>query len=140
MSSLTIEDIQLQDTLREAYLKKIYDKILNECCDYIREVHRRLHRRDTIYEVPYGFPGEEDYDFLACLVHILQELRASGFYVRYVHPNLLYISWLNKERETKRMNDLKRLMLEDILTKRTIGKANKKIEYHQEKQKMLEYH
>jgi len=138
--SLTIEEIHVQDSLREAYLHKVYDKILNECCEYIRVVHQRLHRRDTIYEVPYGFPGEEEYDFLACLVHILEKLRSAGFYVRYVHPNMIYISWLNKEREQKRMNDLKRLMLEDILTKRTIQKSSKQIKYHKEKQKMLEYH
>jgi hypothetical protein len=130
----TAEDIYDDDTVREKYLQKIYNKILDECCTFIYEVHHRVRKNEIIYNIPYGYPGEEDFDFLACIVYIIKQLRESGFYVRYVYPNTLYISWLNKEKEYKKLNNLKRLLLEDVLTVKTINEPAKK-----QSTKLLEY-
>ena len=57
---------------------------------------------------------------------MITELREAGFYVRYVRPNIIYISWINKEKQNKKINNQKRLVLENILTMKTIDETQKK--------------
>jgi hypothetical protein len=41
-------------------------------------------------EVLVGFPN---YNLSDCLVFIVDSLESNGFLTRYIHPNLLFISW-----------------------------------------------
>jgi hypothetical protein len=41
-------------------------------------------------EVLIGYPN---YNFEECLVFIIDKLQNDGFLTRYIHPNLLLISW-----------------------------------------------
>lgn len=69
-------------------LKRIHNKILftsknlanNQCCWYV------------IPEVIIGIPK---YDNKDCTVYVIHKLRENGFIVKYIHPNLLFISWSN---------------------------------------------
>ena len=41
------------------------------------------------------------YDVNACIVYIVSSLIKNGFYVAYTHPNLIYISWFNRQNSTE---------------------------------------
>ena len=37
--------------------------------------------------------GVPKYDQAACIAYIIDKLKNNGFHIRYIHPNLLFISW-----------------------------------------------
>lgn len=41
-------------------------------------------------EILIGFPN---YDFNECLLYVINSLENDGFLVKYIHPNLILISW-----------------------------------------------
>jgi hypothetical protein len=41
-------------------------------------------------EILVGFPN---YNLSECLVFVVDSLETNGFLTRYIHPNLLFISW-----------------------------------------------
>ena len=41
-------------------------------------------------EILIGYPN---YNFQECLLYILNQLQEDGFLTKYVHPNLILISW-----------------------------------------------
>ena len=45
--------------------------------------------------VPETILGVPKYDQGACIAYLMDKLKHSGFNVRYVHPNLLFISWVH---------------------------------------------
>ena len=114
----TIEDIHKEDFLRQVEIEKIYNLILRNICSDIRMAHVKFRKDYIVYHIPIGFPGHVDYDFSACSVFIINKLRKSGLYVRFRKPNNLYISWLNKDLRQQRINDYKRLLLENEMTKK----------------------
>lgn len=127
--SINIEDIKWEDKLRDERAKLIYEKILDECCDFIKTVYRNFRKKQVLFSIPYCYLNNDDYSFCDCICYIIDELRRAGFYVRYVKPNTLYISWINRERENKIINNQKRILLENVLTSKTIEKTcNKKNE------------
>jgi hypothetical protein len=45
------------------------------------------------YLVPEIIIGIPKFDQGACIAYLMDKLKNSGFNVRYIHPNLLFISW-----------------------------------------------
>tara|TARA_B100000035_G_C20998352_1_gene553606 strand:+ start:841 stop:1170 length:330 start_codon:yes stop_codon:yes gene_type:complete len=46
-----------------------------------------------MYKVPEFVVGMPIYNGLECVKYVVRALKKNGFYVKYTHPNLLYISW-----------------------------------------------
>ena len=75
--------------------------------DYIIKILNRIHVRIKTasrqkadeqfcwYIVPEIMIGVPKYDQAACIAYIIDKLKINGFQVRYIHPNLLFISWLH---------------------------------------------
>jgi hypothetical protein len=47
------------------------------------------------YLVPETILGVPKYDQGACIAFLMDKLKKNGFNVRYIHPNLLFISWMH---------------------------------------------
>ena len=45
--------------------------------------------------VPETIIGVPKYDQAACIAYLIDKLKSNGFNVRYIHPNMLFISWLH---------------------------------------------
>tara|TARA_B100000795_G_scaffold136703_1_gene102095 strand:- start:140 stop:556 length:417 start_codon:yes stop_codon:yes gene_type:complete len=75
-----------------------YDNVLKKCHDRIKTVANSP-RGGTFcfYIVPSFLFGIPIFDLNSCIVYIVQKLIKNGFEVNYTHPNLLYISWLNRK-------------------------------------------
>ena len=74
--------------------EKCYKKILARAHAKIKHT-ARLRSQDEycFFLVPEFQLGVPSYDTAACIAYIMDKLKANGFFVKYTHPNLLFISW-----------------------------------------------
>ena len=99
------EDETLKLNLDELYEKKqqhdmftlsSYNKILSRIHNKIRMVSRQhIDQHHCWYVVPEVLLGIPKYDHNDCTAFIINKLQENGFTIRYIHPNLLFISWKN---------------------------------------------
>jgi len=100
-----IEDFSEKINIDELYEKKrqqdlnklaLFNKILNRVHVRIRTVSRqKVHEQFCWFLVPETILGVPKYDQGACIAYLMDKLKTSGFNVRYIHPNLLFISWMH---------------------------------------------
>ena len=93
---LDIDGLYENKQRRDLKQLSIFNKILNR-------VHRRItftgrNKRDDKhiwFTVPEYIFGEPVYDKGDCIGYLVAKLEENGFYIRYVHPNTLFVSWHN---------------------------------------------
>ena len=100
-----IEDFSEKINIDELYEKKrqqdlnklvLFNKLLNRVHVKIRTVSRqKVDEQFCWFLVPETILGVPKYDQGACIAYLMDKLKTSGFNVRYIHPNLLFISWLH---------------------------------------------
>jgi hypothetical protein len=100
-----IENFSEKISIDELYEKKrqqdlsqlaLFNKILNRIHVRIRTASRqKVDEQFCWYIVPETMIGVPKYDQAACIAYIIDKLKINGFNVRYIHPNLLFISWLH---------------------------------------------
>jgi len=98
-----IEDFSEKMNIDELYEKKrqqdlnklaLFNKLLNRVHVKIRTVSRqKVDEQFCWFLVPETILGVPKYDQGACIAYLMDKLKTSGFNVRYIHPNLLFISW-----------------------------------------------
>lgn len=98
-----IEDSSDKLNIDELYEKKkqhdltqleIFNKILNLVHKKIKLISRqRINNQICWYVVPETILGVPKYDNANCIAYLIDKLKTNGFSVRYIHPNLLCISW-----------------------------------------------
>lgn len=98
-----IEDFSEKINIDELYEKKrqqdlnklaLFNKILNRVHVRIRNVSKqKVNEQICWFLVPETILGVPRYDQGACIAYLMDRLKSSGFNVRYIHPNLLFISW-----------------------------------------------
>jgi hypothetical protein len=73
---------------------EIYNKLLVKVHNRIKTASR-LRNSDNFchFIMPEILVGYSNYSISECLVFIIDRLNTDGFITRYVHPNLLLISW-----------------------------------------------
>jgi len=89
---------ELYEKKRNQDLSKLalYNKILNRIHVRIKTASRQKADENFCwYVVPEIRIGVPKYDQAACIAYIMDKLKINGFNVRYIHPNLLFISWLH---------------------------------------------
>lgn len=98
-----IEDFSEKINIDELYEKKrqqdlnklaLFNKLLNRVHVKIKTVSRqKVDEQFCWFLVPETILGVPKYDQGACIAYLMDKLKTSGFNVRYIHPNLLFISW-----------------------------------------------
>ena len=72
----------------------IYNKLLIKVHNRIKTASRLKNNENfCTYIMPEVLIGYPNYNLEECLVYIIDKLQIDGFLTRYVHPNLLMISW-----------------------------------------------
>ena len=87
---------ELYEKKRQQDLTKLalFNKILNRIHVKIKTASRqKVDEQFCWYIVPETMIGVPKYDQAACIAYIIDKLKTNGFNVRYIHPNLLFISW-----------------------------------------------
>jgi hypothetical protein len=100
-----IEDFSEKLNIDELYEKKrqqdlnklaLFNKILNRIHVKIKTVSRqKVDEQFCWFLVPETIIGVPRYDQGACVAYLIDKLKINGFNVRYIHPNMLFISWLH---------------------------------------------
>jgi hypothetical protein len=98
-----IENFSEKISIDELYEKKrqhdlsklaLFNKILNRIHVRIKTASRqKIDENFCWYVVPETIIGVPKYDQAACIAYIIDKLKNNGFHIRYIHPNLLFISW-----------------------------------------------
>ena len=100
-----IEDFSEKINIDDLYEKKrqhdltklaLFNKMLNSVHKRIKLTSRqKIDNQVCWYLVPETILGVPKYDQGACIAYLMDKLKTNGFNVRYIHPNLLFISWLH---------------------------------------------
>ena len=100
-----IEDFSEKLNIDELYEKKrqqdlnklaLFNKLLNRIHVKIKTVSRqKVDEQFCWFLVPETMIGVPKYDQAACIAYLIDKLKSNGFNVRYIHPNMLFISWLH---------------------------------------------
>ena len=91
---LNIEE--LYETKKKSDLSRlsIYSKLLERIHQTIRIASRQRNSMQFCsFVMPEVLLGQPNYDFSECLAFVLDRLSVDGFNTRYIHPNLIFISW-----------------------------------------------
>ena len=98
-----IEDFSEKVNIDELYEKKrkqdlnkldLFNKILNRIHVKIKTISRqKVDEQACWFWVPETIIGVPRYDQAGCIAYLISKLQTNGFNVRYIHPNLLFISW-----------------------------------------------
>ena len=87
---------ELYETKKKNNLTRldIYNKLLIKVHGRIKTASR-IKNNDNFctYIMPEVLIGYPNYNLEECLVYIIDKLQMDGFLTRYIHPNLLMISW-----------------------------------------------
>lgn len=79
---------------------EIYEKILYKCHNKIKTTSQITDNLSCcFFQVPKYVYGIPLYDSKPCIIYVISSLVKNGFEVKYTHPNLLFISWLNKSNK-----------------------------------------
>ena len=100
-----IEDFSEKLNMDELYEKKrqqdlnklaLFNKLLNRIHVKIKTISRqKINEQFCWFLVPEVIIGVPRYDQVACIAYLIDKLKHNGFNVRYIHPNMLFISWMH---------------------------------------------
>ena len=94
--NIDIDDLYSRRHKRDMAKFNLYKKILNRAHTRIKLTSRQQNLQNNTFcwfEVPEIILGSTDYDNAACIAYLLDTLQTNGFFVKYYHPNLIFISW-----------------------------------------------
>lgn len=89
---------ELYEKEQRNHLKQIaiFNKILNRIHNRIKITSRNKRTSKFIwFHIPEYIFGEPLYDQGECIAYIVNQLESNGFFINYMHPNTLYVSWEN---------------------------------------------
>ncbi len=89
---------------KEAIYKRILSRVLKKIKLTSRLKHDEQYCFYVIPEVVIGFPR---YDVAACIKYVIEKLEENKLFVKYTHPNMLFISWQHYIPSYER-NDIKK--------------------------------
>lgn len=96
-NKINIDELYDKRKRRDLKQLSVFNKIVNR-------IHKRIQftakskncKEDYIwYLVPEYLVGEPVYDKGDCIGYIVSQLENNGFFVKYIHPNALFIGWHN---------------------------------------------
>jgi hypothetical protein len=95
-NKVNIDDLYEKKKIRDLKQISIFNKILNRIQNRIRITGRSVKQDKHIwFTIPEYIFGEPVYDKGECIGYIITKLEENGFYIRYIHPNTLFVSWSN---------------------------------------------
>lgn len=91
---VNIDDLYYKKQQRDLKQLSIFNKILNRIHKRITLTSRtKVDDKHIWFAVPEYIFGEPIYNQGDCIGYLVVKLEENGFYVKYMHPNTLFISW-----------------------------------------------
>lgn len=93
---INIDDLYEKKHQRDLKQLSVFNKILNRIHKRIQITGRNKRvDRHIWFTVPEYIFGEPNYDQGECIGFLVSKLEENGFFVKYMHPNTLFVSWEN---------------------------------------------
>lgn len=93
---LNIDDLYERKRQQDLMKFELFNKMLNNVHKRIKLTSRqKIDNQMCWYLVPETILGVPKYDQGSCIAFLMDKLKTNGFNVRYIHPNLLFISWIH---------------------------------------------
>lgn len=93
---INIDDLYEKKRQYDLMKLELFNKMLNNVHKRIKVTSRqKIDNQTCWYLVPETILGVPKYDQGACIAFLMDKLKSNGFNVRYIHPNLLFISWMH---------------------------------------------
>lgn len=91
---INLDDLYQRQQQRDLKQLSIFTKILNRAYKRIQTTNRMKRNDHHIwFTVPEYIFGEPIYECAECIGFVVAKLKDNGFFIRYMHPNTLFISW-----------------------------------------------
>lgn len=91
---INIDELYENRKRRDLKQLNIFDKILNRIHKRITFTGRnKKNNKEIWFNIPEFIFGEPAYDKGDCTGYLVAKLEENGFFVKYLHPNTLFISW-----------------------------------------------
>ena len=91
---LNIDDLYEKKRQQDLSKLALFNKILNRIHVKIKTISRqKVDEQFCWFLVPETIIGVPRYDQASCIAYLIDKLKTNGFNVRYIHPNMLFISW-----------------------------------------------
>ena len=91
---VNIDDLYEKKRKQDLNKLDLFNKILNRIHVKIKTVSRQKNDEQVCwFLVPETIIGVPKYDQAGCIAYLINKLQTNGFNVKYIHPNLLFISW-----------------------------------------------
>lgn len=91
---INIDELYERQQKKDLRQISIFNKILNRIHNKIRITARsRLGEKYIWFTVPEYIFGEPVYQQSDCIAYLVDKLEDNKFYIRYMHPNSLFVSW-----------------------------------------------
>lgn len=96
VQKVNIDDLYERNQRRDQRQLSVFNKILNRINKRITTTSQ-MKRNDKYiwYNVPAFIFGEPLYDQTDCIAYVVTKLSENGFYIKYVNPGTLFVSWEN---------------------------------------------
>ena len=93
---INIDDLYEKKRNKDLQMVSTFNKILNRIHKRIQFTGKAKRNEKYIwFTVPQFIFGQPNYDNGECVGYLVTKLEDNGFYVKYVHPNTLFVSWEN---------------------------------------------
>lgn len=91
---LNMDDLYEKKKQYDLNQLELFNKILNRIHIKIKTCSRQhIDNQYCWFVVPEMIIGVPKYDQAACIAYLIDKLKINGFLIKYIHPNLLFISW-----------------------------------------------
>jgi hypothetical protein len=96
---LNIEELHREQDRKEQNKSEIFVTILEKVHQKIKFTSQVSKDKFCFYSVPTYVYGLPLFDINSCIIYLTKTLTENGFDIKYTHPNLLLISWLEKPKK-----------------------------------------
>lgn len=94
VSKINIDELYEKKQQHDMFTLGSYNKILSRIHNKIRYTSRQYFENNYCwYVIPEVLLGIPKYDNRECIAYVIDKLQENNFVVRYIHPNLVFISW-----------------------------------------------
>jgi len=102
---INIEELHREQDRKEQNKSEIFVTILEKVHQKIKFTSTVSKDKFCFYSVPTYVYGLPLFDINSCIIYLTKTLSENGFNIKYTHPNLLLISWLEKPKKTHNNNN-----------------------------------
>ena len=96
VQKVNLDELYERNQRRDQRQLSVFNKILNRINRRITTTSRMKRDEKYIwYNVPAFIFGEPLYDQTDCIAYVVTKLSENGFYIKYINPGTLFISWDN---------------------------------------------